>query len=434
MWASLAIVACREDLALVTGLAAAVAFLRPSLRAHAKWVGIGSAAWLLLFVLVLHPLFAPAKGSMLLHFGRWGETVPEAALGVLTSPALVWDHLTESRRLAYPLLIVLPLGGLSLLGWRFALLALPLLVVNVFSDWPTTTSIDSHYTMGAVPMLVAAAVDAVKRLSSKWHVQALLWGWLMSAALLSHVAWGQTPLSVTYERGAFVADARSRAAADVVAAIPRDASVQAPYSLMAHLAERSEIAPPPPPERNYDYVVFDAWHRDRFWSSEDLLRTAEEPNLRDWLARSDHELALVRRPFFLLRRGGNPRGGEAGRYLVGRADPSSGVRLARCLRLRGAQRDQERLVLDLVSTQPCPSDLAIRLGPGRRPSRVDLLFDGLLNPAHLREGDRLVSRHRLGQREISLWERGEGRIGVLRSSGARPEHADPMSVPVWLSR
>jgi hypothetical protein len=59
---------------------------------------------------------------------------------------------------------------------------------------------------------------------------------------------------------------------------------------------------------------------------------------------------------------------------------------------------------------------------------VDLLFDGVLSPAHLRAGDIVESRHALSAEERGRILRDGLRVGVLRSSGARPDHGDPVSL------
>ncbi|MCZ7686761.1 MAG: hypothetical protein M5U28_51640 [Sandaracinaceae bacterium] len=57
-----------------------------------------------------------------------------------------------------------------------------------------------------------------------------------------------------------------------------------------------------------------------------------------------------------------------------------------------------------------------------------------MSPRHLERGDRLRSLHRLAPDELAR-VRAEGlRVGALRSSGARPEHADPTSVAVPIAR
>ena len=72
-------------------------------------------------------------------------------------------QLTEHRDLTYLLDLLVPLGGLPLLSPLLAASALPELALNLLSDTPTQTSIHFHYTAGAIPGLVAAAVLGASR-------------------------------------------------------------------------------------------------------------------------------------------------------------------------------------------------------------------------------------------------------------------------------
>ncbi len=278
-----------------------------------------------------------------------------------------------------------------------------------------------------MPLLAVAALDGAVWLAEKTRPEVSLYA-LPLSALVAHLLVGGTPLARDWDATPFVRDARSEQAERATAGVPRDASVQAPYALMPHLAERERICPAPPPDCDTDVVILDAWQRDAYAHDETLIRTAEEPIVRDWLARGDYGLVRVAGRYLVLERGADGRAGPARRYIRGRGDPQAGQRLAACLALAGAHLRAGAVELDLVARGPCPADLALRLGSGPRPRRVDLLFDGLLSPAKLRRGDRLSSTHSLSPEERARAAEDGLRVGLLRSSGARPEHADPVSV------
>ncbi|MBW2461473.1 MAG: DUF2079 domain-containing protein [Deltaproteobacteria bacterium] len=419
--------ACREDLGLVTGLLGLVA-LRSDPRLHraGRVVALVSFAYVALFLFVLLPLLGPAEGSAQLHFGKWGPSLPSALVGMITHPVQLIEHLADPARLAYLPRLLAPVAFLAVLAPRWLIPVLPIVGINLVSDWPTTTDLDSHYQTVLLPFLIVAALDGGSHLAprvSGGQVGALLSG----ALVLSHLIAGGSPVAMDYDAAMFQDDARSRAARRVLAVLPDDAAVQLPYALMPHVAERHSFGPPPPPDRNYDWVVLDAWHRIDFAQSEDLLRTDEEPTVRDWLARDDFGLVLVAEPYLVLRRGADPRALPVERY---RAPTAAGPaqRLSACLDLVGTEIDEGALVLTLRAKAPCGADLALRLGRGYRPERVDLLFDGLLSPAHLRTGEDYRSTHNLDDDELAAFEEGRLRVGLLRSSGARPSHADPVAV------
>ncbi|MGF1469401.1 MAG: DUF2079 domain-containing protein [Sandaracinaceae bacterium] len=415
----------REDLALMTGGLG----LLWAIRHRSAWrvglvVALASAAYLALFLLVLHPRFAPATGSLELHFGRFGDGPVEVLLYLVGHPLDLVRHLGTPARLTYLPKVLAPLLLLPLLRPSWLLPTVPVLAINLLSDWSTTTDLDVHYLTPAVPFFVAGALSALEG-----RPPFLRWG-LAAAVAVAHVAAGGTPLALDFAHDRFRPTPQTRDARRALAAVGPAESVQAPDALLAHVAERPVLRRGPPPEMGTDVVILGVGHRHRFRADEDLLRTVEEPTPRAWLARDDHALRLGTPRYLVLERGRPPRDGLGGRAIVGRADPAEGVRLAACLRLLGAELDGALLALDLVATGPCDPDLALRIGTGRRPRRVDLLFGGWLSPVHLRRGDRVRSRHRLTPAEVDLAEGGRLRVGLLRSSGARPEHADPMSVPL----
>lgn len=432
--------ACREDLAMVTALVGIAAWTLarrdPSegarrLRGAGIAILFASIAYLAFFVLYLHPRFAPPQGSLELHFGRWGSSATEVITHLLTHPRDLLGHLAERHRILYLALISAPLALLPLLRPQWLLLGAPVLAMNLISEFPGTTDLDSHYLTPALPALVGAAIHAAAALP-EWPLVRL--APLAASTILAHVALGGTPLSIAFPWSEHTDDARSRAALEILERIPSEASVQAPDALLPHLAERRTIARVPPPERNTDFVVLDLAHRSRFLHDEDLLRTTEEPIARAWLSRRDHALVHAAGDFVLLERGRDPREGVGARAIVGRADPGSGTALCACLGIAAAriERDgeSETLVLELIARGPCDDDLALRIGTDWRPARVDLIAGGLLSPAHFERGDLVRSHHPLAPGEIPA---GRLRVGALRSSGARPDPEDPMSVSVAIS-
>lgn len=422
---------CREDLALVlVPLACLGAYAARGDRKTLGAYGVAAAgfvAYFSYFLFVLQPAHAPRNGSLALHFGPWGSSAGEMLRFVVTHPGAVAEHLASGHRYAYPLAIVVPLAVLpALLGGRWLLPVLPIVAVNLLSHFPGTAGIESHYLTPAVPFLVFAAIEGLSRLgfSPMW------WAPVVISSLGATVWFGAYPFSIPFEKSRFIRDARADAASAIVRAIPPRATVQVPYALLPHVAERPIVRRAPPPDLATDVVVLDAWHRTRYLHDEHLIRTIEEPVTRDWLAKPRRKLARAEGDFLMFVRG-NPREGiGARRALVGRAEPESGETLTRCLGLLGSRLDGRELVLDFVAREACASDLAMRLGTGDRPVRVDLLFGGLFSPAHFERGDKLSSRHAMTAAEIADYRAGAFRIGLIRQSGARPDEWDRNSVPL----
>lgn len=438
MWSVVGVLLCREDLALVTAILGGLAMRVPDLGAATEMKRIGrkilggSILYFAVFAFVLHPIFAPPRGSMVLHFGAWGQTVPQAAWYLMGHPMALVNHLLVQERLLYLPKILLPLGLLlPLLGWRFLLPTLPILAINLFSQFPTTTELASHYLTPAVPFLVAACLEGASKLFSSDRSKRWLPA-LCVPVIAGHVLAGGTLLSRDCPLVAFQEDDASRAARTIVELIPAEATAQAPDAILPHIAERLFVHRAPPPERNDEYVVLDVTHRGRLMHRGDVLRATEEPFARDWLARSSQQVVAAAGPYILTRRRNDARLGLAARYLVGHTADTSGTMLTSCLAVKSAQVRGNNLVVDFVARGPCASDLGMRVGANAKPRRIDLLFDGLLSPAQLRDGDLARSTHVLSSEELVQIRARGLYLGLVRQSEARPDPTDPDAVRIEL--
>jgi hypothetical protein len=86
-------------------------------------------------------------------------------------------------------------------------------------------------------------------------------------------------------------------------------------------------------------------------------------------------------------------------------------------------------MLELAVQAPCPSDLALKILLAGRPERVDLLFDGLLSPAQLRD-EQVYSWHALtADEQRTLRERGLS-LAAIRANGAPVELGDARARPI----
>lgn len=438
---TLGVLMCREDLALITAFAAVALALHERgprgdarLRAAAFASLSLSLVWLGTFLFVLHPLYRPAHGSLEAHFGGFGSTPAQIARTLLTQPGRVLAHLAAPKRLTYLPRILAPLALLPLLSPRALFVASPVLGVALLSFFVTTTRIDSHYLTPALPMLVWGALDGARLLRAKFpRVGRGMAPMLIGTSLLGTLGAGL--FSPFRSAPTFMHPAIDPASLDrLVAMIPRDASVEAPDAILPHVAERRFLMRSTTYVGDADAVVLDTSHRSRFAHREDLLRTTEEPRIRSYLSRVDRRLVAVAGPYLLLlRERGRDEATAARRVDPIRIDPHRlddrrpREPLCACLALADASITNGVLALDFVVTGACPNDLAIRLGSSPNAARVDLLFGGLVSPVHLQVGDTVRSFHvPPGGDELY--------VGALRSSGARPDPSDPVSVRVPLRR
>lgn len=416
LYACLGMLVCREDLALV-GLFVAFVLWRYD-RRHALLAGGACLAWFGYFLFHLHPTFAPRGGSFSQHLGIWGDTPAEVLTHWLDHPIELLAHVFEGRRGTYLLRVLAPLALLPLAGWRLAIPAIPVLAMNLVSGFPTTPNLDSHYLTPALPFLVAAAILGAATLPRPKVSLGL-----MSAALVVAYVWVGFHGDMFKEDGHFREDEQTRAARAVLALIPPDSSVQAPDELLPHLAERARLHRAPPPDHGDDITILDISHRRRYARTATLLRTVEEPHVRNWLQREDYGLIGSEGDYLVFSRGADPLASEC---LMGhrrRREWPGGVALSSGLRWVDVEEDGNDLIFTLLVTARNPADLALRFGDGR----VDLICNGEVGLTLVKFGELIQTRHE----DMSLEELDSvGGVGLIRTSGAAPTHRDPRSVPL----
>lgn len=437
-----AVLACREDLGAFCVLILLVYFFQQRDR-RALYACLGCFVYTL-GALAIISAYAPKQGSLDAHFAQWGGSPLGVFSTLVRDPERVVAHFRE--RLSYLPRVLAPLSFFCLREPRLLLPALPYLALNLLSGFPTADEQYSHYLTPAVPALLVSGVVGVTAVNKTFL--RVLW---FATLGIAHHALGGSPLSRDFERGAFFADARTAAAQQVLARIPRGASVQAPDALLPHLAERHDVRRGPPPESGSAFTVLDVSHRHKYAHQETLLRTSEEPLIRGWLARSDQALLSYAPPYALFARVAEAQGAAPATHgvrapsepplpcldvtasaLLAPPETNPTLPLTSCLASEGAALLGDKLRLRLRAFAPCPSDLALRLGPDAMPARVELLCNGALSPARLRAGDVIVSDYPVSAREAkALRERGLF-VGALRASGAPAEPGDPAAIPVHL--
>lgn len=280
----------KEQIGLVVamlGLWYAVAHGRK--RAGALIFGAGTLIAVVATAVVV-PAFAPGEGSPFAErYASVGGSPAGIVRGAFEHPVRLVQALTEHRDLTYLLDLLAPLGGLSLLSPLLAATALPEVALNMLSDTPTQTSIHFHYTAGAIPGLVAAAVFGGARIRRRWPAASHALGLglvllvLGSGVVLGPLPiWAHVPFGSTLAADDHVVTAHDRAAARVLEVIPPDVPVSATNNLGAHLSERKRI---------FSFPVI----REATWIAVDLTR----PSYRDNAPGRGFALAYAR-----LRRSG----------------------------------------------------------------------------------------------------------------------------------
>ncbi len=285
---------CREDIALQLAFTL-TAFAVAEQDRHRRKVQLLVAALLVayfgVYILWIQPRYLSAVGSYSLHFGALGSAGPAGSVRsgrdllflLLQRPGFFLRSLATWERLRYVLELLWPLGFLPVLGWRFAVGALPVVAVNFLSAFPRVRSIESHYTTAMVPFLLigavaglgacwghGAAVRSLARVCTNRFLSRMVRGAVASRCcarprvqtglaiglllLCSHVLAGASPLALLGTRFSWSAfgfglgatqKAQVAALAAAVARVPHGVSVAARPGALAHLADRRRSISPP---------------------------------------------------------------------------------------------------------------------------------------------------------------------------------------------
>ena len=239
----------KEQIGLVVAAMGLWYALRPAHRVAGAAIAAAGTAVSIVAVSVVVPHFAPGGGSP--FEGRYAA-VGGSPAGIvetaLTDPWAVVSAAGTGRDGAYLLDLLLPLLGLPLLAPLAALTAAPELLLNLLSDTRTQTSIHFHYTAGALPGLMVAAILGAARLRRRYAWAKRPEGRVVVvAALAGGILLGPLPVwrfvPGASELGAreHIVTGRAEAAARAVALIPPDAPVSATNTLGAHLSERHRV-------------------------------------------------------------------------------------------------------------------------------------------------------------------------------------------------
>ncbi len=256
--ASLAALTQEQVGLLIVALAVWLWFRHPSRRRAATILGGAAVTWVAVAVLVIIPAFAlQSSNPHIQRYSQLGDGPAEIALTFLTRPWEAVAVIATPGRVLYLMALLLPLLLLPLAAPGLALVALPQALINLFASTGPAQTVNYHYAVLLVPVLVAASLLGLARLRAqrrtdpigafvsrpRWVASGLvgavviagvfqgplpLWGWVPGG-------WGGTP------RNAFTLDPQARAMNEAIALIPGDAAVAATNNAASHLSARRRI-------------------------------------------------------------------------------------------------------------------------------------------------------------------------------------------------
>lgn len=278
-FAAVAIAACltKEQIGLVVATMGLWYMLRPGRRRAGGAIAVAGLAVSVVAFAIVIPHYSVSGSSR--FEGRY-SAIGGSPGGILetavTDPVKILDAVTQGRDLGYLAGLLLPLLALPLVAPLAALTAAPDIALSLLSDTRTQTSIHFHYTAGAIPGLMVAAVLGAARLRRRYasarrpEGRAIVVSTLVAGILLGPLPiWSHVPLGADLGAREHVVGEHARVAERAVRLIPPSAPVSATNGLGAHLSERRRI---------FSFPILG----DARWVAVDL----ERPSYRDELGRA----------------------------------------------------------------------------------------------------------------------------------------------------
>lgn len=208
-----------------------------------------AATLLGMFVLMKSLIGVPTRNAWRIPFGGVGGFLKE----IVVNPTNVARYLASDDRPLYLFQMVAPFAGVFVLSPAMALVAVPVIASNVVSTFWYQHSIQYHYSLVAVPLLLFATVLGIRATGRRWG--RVVMAGVVACTVTTFVLWGQHPLARN-PRAVLGPDAAIAASArEIVTRIPDDAVVSAYDPLVTFLAHRKEIYFFPNPFRALYYGV-----------------------------------------------------------------------------------------------------------------------------------------------------------------------------------
>ena len=205
-----------------------------------------------MYVVMRSLIGVPTRNAWRIPFGGPGGFIKEA----IFHPTNVWKYLMQDDRPLYLFQMFAPLAGAFFLSPWLAAIAVPVLASNVVSNFWYQHSIQYHYSIVVMPVLVFASILGVQKLRKHFHGLAV--SLILACSLLTFSAWGQTPLSQNPRAVWKGNNPVAVAGLDIIRDIPADAIISVWDPLTTHMAHREHVYFFPNPFKASYYGVDDS--------------------------------------------------------------------------------------------------------------------------------------------------------------------------------
>ncbi len=149
---------CKENMGLMVLAFGVYGMLRwKKYKWGLAWIFVGLAyTWFTIFWLI--PTVRGETVDTLSRYAWLGDSTLDKLQTIIFEPALWFNHLFTQSNLTYALQLFLPVGFLSLFGFRELLLAVPALAINLLAEHFCQSTIYCHYSAPIIPIIFISAI------------------------------------------------------------------------------------------------------------------------------------------------------------------------------------------------------------------------------------------------------------------------------------
>ena len=164
----------REDVALVIFMFSILSLLDKRSWGWVIWPAAISAIWFLAAIKVIG-YFTPSGSYKFLYYYSWlGSTAKEIIINFFAQPLNTLKHVFSINNLLFTIVLFLPFGFLSLIKFRYLILALPIyLQIILGGSTNSVIALKLHYASLFLPALFIALIYGLKVIQ-KWRYRDLL--------------------------------------------------------------------------------------------------------------------------------------------------------------------------------------------------------------------------------------------------------------------
>lgn len=264
------ILGCRASLSLVVLFMGLWLLLFENRRWYGAYAVLIGGLWFGIFTQILVPWFKPDGYHALARYGELGDSISQVLVNSLLQPGVMLTQLFTPANLEYLVLLLVPLlWGVSLRHLAPLVACLPVLAMNLITDYQPQKDLIHQYSLPILPFLLLVVISTLASGGGWLRKRPFILAW----CLVCFVALAK----YSYFTSLYLASLDTRAAnQQAIAQVTTRGNVLTTHEIVPHLTHRPGIQFTSEQYRNadlanYEYVLLNLRHPG-YDSSEELAQ------------------------------------------------------------------------------------------------------------------------------------------------------------------